>query len=874
MESSELDKTLHKYIDAFLGVPAANDYDESGRRDGLAHFFRDIASSNIAPTALRDESAIIGEMQKRVAGSGRGTRSALQVSRLCGLLQQQNPGFNWWPVLYLLLECSTSAVLPTIAAAPSSYISNHHNRAHGSRYDSRTSPMLPPPQPGLHSQQRHDLGIPRYGTPSAIPHGMSEFAGGNTTALPAQAYSRGELGNSASNAPPPEEQSNAYLHRNLPTYDDVSEAALLQDLIYVLQGIDGTYVHWNSMTSSYTVNPEVKLSRPTRAMVTLLSELGGLTRDIQSYISEVERDGRLFEQSFCTELKVEMSTYYKLVSEIEGRLFKVPRTLRPGESQLGVTLRRMYCWTTEARQKLRLMATAIAKVQEGSGGGTVLSTISTLVDDGDPFIQTFAKRLLKTASAPFNHILVSWVTDGELVDPYKEFFIRERESRRDMFWSEKYTVASDMIPVHISGDMTRKIFQIGRSLNFLRVACDDAQWVAEGGPRTQLTGDISDTSDLEAFVYRSSSMVNERLMSVLRDKFDLMGHIEAIRRYLLFEQGDFALALMEVLENQMDRSGRSVMAHDLSAVLSSATRSSNAQHENPDRLSAIVLTFQEEGTKNRGWNEVTLTYNLTAPLSYVIPRSTMRQYFEVSHFLLRLRRIEHSLHTIWRHQMTESRAYLRSEELQRRRGTARDGDKQADPLRQAMRQSSIACSEMIQFFHQVQRYIALNVIEGAWGEFIESTKEEIDIDSWNDAHSKYVDVIHEVVCGGSGPGFQRNLSGIFETTLRFISAVKELYNEQALSARRAASGAGAPAKENRESLSERLMRLRTSGNLFGSGQAAADPAAEHASQVRSTILRFKEQVKDIMRVLSHNTTSDLQFLVVTIDFNGTYTASA
>ncbi|KAJ2175648.1 hypothetical protein EV181_006943, partial [Coemansia sp. RSA 532] len=194
--------------------------------------------------------------------------------------------------------------------------------------------------PGLHSQQRHDLGIPRYGTPSAIPHGMSEFAGGNTSALPAQAYSRGELGNPASNAPPPEEQSNAYLHRNLPTYDDVSEAALLQDLIYVLQGIDGTYVHWNSMTSSYTVNPEVKLSRPTRAMVTLLSELGGLTRDVQSYISEVERDGRLFEQSFCTELKVEMSTYYKLVSEIEGRLFKVPRTLRPGESQLGVTLRR------------------------------------------------------------------------------------------------------------------------------------------------------------------------------------------------------------------------------------------------------------------------------------------------------------------------------------------------------------------------------------------------------------------------------------------------------------------------------------------------------------------------------------------------------
>ncbi|KAJ1839027.1 Microtubule-nucleating Tub4p (gamma-tubulin) complex component, partial [Coemansia sp. RSA 2708] len=609
----------------------------------------------------------------------------------------------------------------------------------------------------------------------------------------------------------------------------------------------------------YVVVPKARLSRPTRSMVSLLSELGGLTRDIQNYIRDVDREGRLFEQSFCTELKAEMSDYYKLVSDIEGRLFKAPRSLWPGESQLGVTLRRMYCWTTEARQKLRLMATAIVKVQEGKGGGDVLSTISTLVDDGDPFIQAFAQQLLKTASAPFNHILVSWITDGELVDPYKEFFIREREGRRDMFWSEKYTVASDMIPVHINGEMTRKIFQIGRSLNFLRVACDDAQWVAEGGPRTQLTGDISDPRTLETFVYRSSSMVNERLMSVLRDKFGLVSHIEAIRRYLLFEQGDFALALMEVLENQMDRSGQNIMAHDLSAVLSSAVRSSNAQYEDPDRLSAIVLTFREENAQLRGWDEVALKYNLSAPLSYVIPRSTMRQYFEVSHFLLRLKRVEHSLHTIWRQQMTEARAQLRAEELQRRKGDTKTAEGQG-PLRRAMRQSAIACSEMIQFFHQVQRYIALNVIEGAWGEFIESTSGrsgEIDIDKWNESHTKYVNIIHNVVCGGSGPGFQRNLAGIFNTALQFIAVVRELYSEQALGLRR--SDSRSSTKENHETMSERFQRIM-GGSKPGSSTPPADSAAKQAERVNTIVLRFKDQVKDIMRVLSHNTTSDLQFL--------------
>ncbi|KAJ2818272.1 Microtubule-nucleating Tub4p (gamma-tubulin) complex component, partial [Coemansia erecta] len=518
---------------------------------------------------------------------------------------------------------------------------------------------------------------------------------------------------------------------------------------------------------------------------------------------------------------------------------------------------------------LRLMATAIAKVKAGKGGGDVLSIINTLVDDGDPFIHSFAERLLKTASAPFNHILVSWVADGELVDPYKEFFIHEREDRRDRFWTEKYTVASDMIPVHISGEMARKIFQIGRSLNFLRVACDDAQWVVEGGPRTQLTGDISDAGNLETFVYRSSSMVNGRLMNVLRDKFDLMGHVEAIRRYLLFEQGDFALALMEVLENQTDRSNNNVMAHDLSAVLSSATRSSNAQYENADHLSALVLTFKDDSDKdNRGWDQVTLMYNLSAPLSYVIPRSTMRQYFEISHFLLKLKRVEHALHAIWRQQMTESRAYLRSEELQRRKGAAKDMDQQQDPVRQAMRQSSIACSEMIQFFHQVQRYIALNVIEGAWGAFIEATTGESDVDSWNNAHSRYVSIIYDVVCGSNGPGFQGNLAKIFNIASQFIAAVKTLYSEHTLSARRARA---ASPKEDRNSLSARLKRTPGAGSLF-SGQSTADPVAQNVDSVNEAIVKFGKEVREIMQMLSHNTTSDLQFLVVTIDFNGAYTA--
>ncbi|KAJ2682245.1 Microtubule-nucleating Tub4p (gamma-tubulin) complex component [Coemansia sp. RSA 1285] len=921
---SELDKSLHQYMDAFLG-PAQRDSaegaaSESEKRSSLARYFHSIIDSNIAPTtaemASRDEATVVGDMQKRIVASGRDVRSALNVSRLYGLLKHRDSAHNWWPMMYFMAECSAAASTTTTTNSSNGISnggssSNYITQRTSSPWTGQAAAerMLPPyyqskqQQQGVYQRQQrhHPYGASQGGSRSPIRQAAHQ----GTDSQHQQLSSRG-----------------VFVHRELPTYDDVSEADLLRDLVFVMQGIDGTHIHWNHSQQTYVVGADIQLSRPTRSMVTSLSELGVLTRDIQSYIATVNDSGRLFEQSFCTELKTEMSKYYKLVSDIEARLFKAPRSMQPGESPMGVTLRRLFCWMVEPRQKLRLMCTAITKVQEGGGGGDLLSIISTLVDDGDPFIQAFAKRLLKTASAPFNDILVRWVTDGELSDPYEEFFIRKREARHDMFWSEKYTVATDMIPVHISGEVTRKIFQIGRALNFLRVACDDAQWVASGGPRTQLASDLSDARSLETFVYRSSSMVNQRLMSVLQEKFDLMGHVNAMRRYLLFEQGDFALALMEVLDNQVG-SVKSIMAHDLSAVLSSAVRSSNAQLEDSEHVSCIVLTLDDANGSNgassahgsKGWDDVSLDYSLAPPLSYVIPKQAMRQYFEVSRFLLKLKRVEYALNFVWRQQMTEARAFQRSEELllRRRKGAAGSRDSAAatasdesphGALHQTMRECAIACSEMIQFFNQVQRYISLNVIEGAWGEFLETTggatnaaasastssldkgisvSREIDIDAWNEAHSKYIEIVHAVICGGggSGLGFQRNLSGIFDTALQFIAAAKELYSDRLLINRRTTtehqlSRASSDADADADSAAavgvafRRRMPPAANVEVGRAGRQELLLHTDHASRMRTIVLRFKNQVRSLMRVLSHNSASDLQFMVVTIDFNGAY----
>ncbi|KAJ2788018.1 hypothetical protein GGI18_003063, partial [Coemansia linderi] len=113
MASSELDHNLDNYINAFLGQPAAGDRGELERRDKLHRFFHQIIDSNMAPTVFEDEASIIGHMQKRLSKNGQDARSALRVSQLWNLLKQQDPKYDWRPILHLLSDCSIRGLPPS-----------------------------------------------------------------------------------------------------------------------------------------------------------------------------------------------------------------------------------------------------------------------------------------------------------------------------------------------------------------------------------------------------------------------------------------------------------------------------------------------------------------------------------------------------------------------------------------------------------------------------------------------------------------------------------------------------------------------------------------------------------------------------------------
>lgn len=168
----------------------------------------------------------------------------------------------------------------------------------------------------------------------------------------------------------------------------------------------------------------------------------------------------MVEQSLHAELQNEMTGYFELVAKLEGKLEGVEdeeEQVAKGEKGEGsrlceieglegaLTLRKLDVWTQDVRLRMRMMGTLVSEVggqfpspppfsllylTDGwrvltglNVGGAFLTTLHAYTANGDPFIRTFSSRLLKTLSIPFFSTLSSWIYQGELRDPYNEFFV-------------------------------------------------------------------------------------------------------------------------------------------------------------------------------------------------------------------------------------------------------------------------------------------------------------------------------------------------------------------------------------------------------------------------------------------------------------------
>ncbi|CAL1372363.1 unnamed protein product [Linum trigynum] len=669
--------------------------------------------------------------------------------------------------------------------------------------------------------------------------------------------------------------------------NDVSEEVLVRDVLYACQGIDGKYVKFDAGLDGYALPENLKVPRSTRTMVRKLCELGWLFRKVRGYITDSmdsfpTEDVGTVGQALCAALQDELSEYYKLLAVLEAQAMNpIPLVSGSAISLNYLSLRRLSVWFVEPMVKMRLMAVLVdtCKVLKG---GAMAGSIHLHAQHGDPLVHEFMKSLLRRVCSPLFEMVRRWVLEGELEDIFSEFFIvsetKELESNvsqkgKESLWREGYRLHSMMLPSFISQSLAQRILRTGKSINFLRVCCDDRGWAdaateaaAAAGTSTR-RGSLGygETDALENLVAEAAKRIDKHLLDVMYSRYKFKEHCLAIKRYLLLGQGDFVQYLMDSIGEELSEPASTISSFKLAGFLESAIRSSNAQYDDRDILDRVRVNMMVQSTGDRGWDVFSLEYDASVPLNTVFTESVMAEYRRIFNFLWKLRRVEHALIGAWK---TMKPNCITSNSFVKLQGSVKS------QLLLTLRQCQVLWNEMNHFVANLQYYIMFEVLEVSWSKFSDEMEAAKDLDDLLAAHEKYLNsIIEKSLLGERSRPLYKSLFVLFDLILRYRGQVDRLY--EGIFELQARNAVSLPSKDKRKSSKQTSKRPEPPGSWVGEGRKAlTQRAGEFLQNMGKELGAIAKEYTSLLEVflseLPVQQHINLKFLLFRLDFTEFY----
>uniref|UniRef100_A0A4W6EK52 Tubulin gamma complex component 3 n=1 Tax=Lates calcarifer TaxID=8187 RepID=A0A4W6EK52_LATCA len=807
----------------------------------VAHQFQyavRVIGSNYAPTIERDEFLVSEKIKKELLKQRREADAAL-FSELHRKLQTQGVLKHRWSVLYLLLSLSEDP------RKPSSRVGNYGALfAQALPRDAHSTPFYcTRPQSLALSYGERSGGL----SASVGTSGISMSGPNNTVLLPKLSPLLFQT-----------ESTNCIFNVQrilcpLAAVGEVSEAALVRDILYVFQGIDGKFIKMSAQDNCYKIDSKVVLCKSLRDTSSRLAELGW----------SLDRAFGLVGQSFCASLHQELKEYYRLLSVLHSQLQVEDDQGVNVCTESSLTLRRLLVWMYDPKVRLKTLA-ALVDFCQGRKGGELASAVHAYGKTGDPQMRALVQHILSLVSHPILNFLYRWIYDGELEDTYHEFFVASDPNvKTDRLWHDKYSLRKSMIPSFITMDQARKVYTptISSLITIDRV-CHDRTPPGKITPASKSADTPKDAaellSDLEgAFQEKIDAAyfdTSKYLLDVLNRNYLLLEHLQAMRRYLLLGQGDFIRHLMDLLKPELVRPATTLYQHNLTGILETAVRATNAQFDNAEILKRLDVRLLEVSPGDTGWDVFSLDYHVDGPIATVFTRECMGHYLRVFNFLWRAKRMEYTLTDIWKGQMCNAKLLKTMPELSG-----------------VLHQCHILASEMVHFIHQMQYYITFEVLECSWDELWNKVQQAQDLDHIIAAHDVFLDtIISRCLLDNNSRNLLNQLRAIFDQIIEFQNAQDSLYRSAL------------------EELTLRLQYEERKQQREEEGQWGV--TAEQEAEEKRRIQEFQETIPKMrsqLRILTHcyqnivqqflvllMTSSDesLRFLSFRLDFNEHYRA--
>uniref|UniRef100_A0A671VB94 Tubulin gamma complex component 3 n=1 Tax=Sparus aurata TaxID=8175 RepID=A0A671VB94_SPAAU len=297
----------------------------------VAHQFQyavRVIGSNYAPTIERDEFLVSEKIKKELLKQRREADAAL-FSELHRKLQTQSVLKHRWSVLYLLLSLSEdprkpssrvgnygalfAQALPRDAHSTPFYCTRPQSLALG--YSERGAAL----SASVGTSGISSLGVYTLNGPTPTPQSLLSAAGGGQSLGSRLAWTLPVSCSPSTLALP---NARVVHPRKDGERREVSETALVRDILYVFQGIDGKFIKMSGPDNCYKIDSKVVLCKSLRDTSSRLAELGWLHNKVRKYTDarSLDRAFGLVGQSFCASLHQELKEYYRLLSVLHSQV--------------------------------------------------------------------------------------------------------------------------------------------------------------------------------------------------------------------------------------------------------------------------------------------------------------------------------------------------------------------------------------------------------------------------------------------------------------------------------------------------------------------------------------------------------------------------
>lgn len=583
------------------------------------------------------------------------------------------------------------------------------------------------------------------------------------------------------------------------------EKELMQDIVCILQGSEGKYIKYSNLEDRYHVQTSY-IFYPLAKMLDEITELACLHRKIQRYLM----NGHLCQASqalVCT-LQNELIEYYHLIT-----LF---------QTDPDMTLRKIYLWVAHPIERLKWM-TIICEAAETLRGSEIISAVYSYIAMGDPVIQKIIYKVLDDVASSLMHMIEVWITEGEIRDPYHEFFISENLNISDeQLWLFKFVVVPEHVPVIFSQKMVETIFLIGKTINFIKSSCKKDWNSFSKKPRPH----IYSTEAFESWIKDTANLVNKHLFEILFDQYHLASHFLNIKKIFLVGQGDFHHSLIEQLVELLKTKEKMVYKYDLRSVLENAIRNSNLQNESQDFLNLLDIKLLDRSGLDLGWDIFTLDYLISSPLTVIFTEKIMATYRKIFKFLWHAKR---AMFYLGQFQCIRTLiSFQNNSELY-------EVIQMLMILRQAMRH----------FINNLISYILLEIIEKAWKRFYSKLFCAQNLDELIFLHNKFLEtLLKEMLL--SDPEIYSKTMKLLELCIRteiiWLGLFEVISNQMPVK------------KKDFEIISLEELEQFT----------------EYSNDIQNVTEQFKKELTEFTQILASSEDPQQKFLAFRLDFNEYY----